>query len=79
MQTDSRQLVGKIVLIGSKAGGLGAASARHIVTRGGRVMRAGLLDEHGDKQVGMAATPVTPPASTARRSRSTEDEPPVVP
>jgi 3alpha(or 20beta)-hydroxysteroid dehydrogenase len=47
MQDDSGLLAGKVVIITGGAGGLGAAFARHIVTRGGNVMLADLLDDGG--------------------------------
>jgi 3alpha(or 20beta)-hydroxysteroid dehydrogenase len=52
MGSNSGQLAEKVVVISGGAGGLGAAFARHIVDRGGRVVLADLLDEQGAKLAG---------------------------
>jgi 3alpha(or 20beta)-hydroxysteroid dehydrogenase len=49
MEHNSGQLTGKVVVITGGAGGLGAAFARHIITRGGKVVLADLLDDDGKK------------------------------
>ena len=49
MEGNSGQLTGKVVVISGGAGGLGAAFARHIITRGGNVVLADLLDDDGKK------------------------------
>src|SRR3984957_7229726 len=49
MAGNSGQLTGKVVVISGGAGGLGAAFARHIITRGGNVVLADLLDDDGKK------------------------------
>src|ERR1700744_1072936 len=49
MGSNSGQLTGKVVIITGGAGGLGAAFARHIITRGGNVVLADLLDDDGKK------------------------------
>jgi 3alpha(or 20beta)-hydroxysteroid dehydrogenase len=46
------QLAGKVVLVTGGSRGLGAAFARHIVTRGGKVVVADLLDDEGEQLVG---------------------------
>src|SRR5271155_3797543 len=49
MTGNSGQRTGKVVIITGGAGGLGAAFARHIITRGGKVVLADLLDDDGKK------------------------------
>lgn len=47
MNGDPGQLSGKVVVVTGGARGLGAAFARHIVARGGKVVIADLLDDDG--------------------------------
>jgi 3alpha(or 20beta)-hydroxysteroid dehydrogenase len=49
MTGNSGQLTGKVVIITGGAGGLGAAFARHIISRGGKVVLADLLDDEGKR------------------------------
>jgi 3alpha(or 20beta)-hydroxysteroid dehydrogenase len=49
MTGNSGQLIGKVVIITGGAGGLGAAFARHIITRDGKVVLADLLDDEGKR------------------------------
>jgi 3alpha(or 20beta)-hydroxysteroid dehydrogenase len=52
VQGNSGQLAGKVVLVSGGAGGLGAAFARLVLSRGGSVVLADLLDDEGNKLVG---------------------------
>jgi 3alpha(or 20beta)-hydroxysteroid dehydrogenase len=52
MQSNSGPLAGKVVLISGGAGGLGTAFARLVLSRGGSVVLADLLDDVGNKLVG---------------------------
>src|SRR6201996_5841161 len=52
MQSNSDQLAGKVVLISGGAGGLGAAFARLVLSRGGSAGLADLLDDEGNTLVG---------------------------
>ncbi|WP_068268825.1 glucose 1-dehydrogenase [Aldersonia kunmingensis] len=47
MKDNSAQLAGKVAIVTGGARGLGAAFARHIVDRGGKVVLADLLDDEG--------------------------------
>jgi 3alpha(or 20beta)-hydroxysteroid dehydrogenase len=49
MQNNPDQLAGKVVLISGGAGGLGTAFARLVLSRGGSVVLADLLDDQGAK------------------------------
>jgi 3alpha(or 20beta)-hydroxysteroid dehydrogenase len=51
MEVNSSQLAGKVVIVTGGARGLGAAFARHIVARGGKVVVADLLDDEGKQLV----------------------------
>jgi 3alpha(or 20beta)-hydroxysteroid dehydrogenase len=81
MQSSSGQLAGKVVLISGGAGGLGTAFARLVLSRGGSVVLADLLDDVGNKLVGELGAQaryihldVTDPEQWATAVRFTLDE-----
>lgn len=52
MSATATQPAGKVIIVTGGARGLGAAFGRHIVSRGGKVVLADLLDDDGNRLAG---------------------------
>ncbi|GLB86669.1 glucose 1-dehydrogenase [Mycobacterium kiyosense] len=81
MSATATQLAGKVIIVTGGARGLGAAFGRHIVSRGGKVVLADLLDDDGNRLAGelgesarFVHLDVTDPGQWVQAVRSAIDE-----